>query len=256
MSKLHTRLVLLATSLCMAGCATRDPSQQILFLEGAGHLGSGIAVEYGLRTAGYQGEFHCFSWTSCLGWGADHLLAAYRTGKAEDLAQRIIAIRQQHPEGRTVLMGLSAGSAILLSALEKLPPGVCVNDVILFQPSVSASRNLAPALAHVSGRLYSTASPSDAILAALPITADGKTDSPAGRSGFAVPAALPRAEREQYRKVVILPWLAQYRRYGWNGGHVSSTRPGFVEKVIAPRILPRQAMTTSRSRNKSTLSSK
>ena len=220
------------------GCANRDHSQKIVFLDGAGHFGAGLSVKIGLRNAGYNGEFKAFPWTSGLGWGADHLLAAKSSHKAAKLARKITEFRKKHPQGYISIMSLSAGSAVLLSALECLPDNVQVDYVVLFQPSVSDKRNLAPALEHIKGKLYTTCSRSDAILAALPITADGKPAPAAGRTGFRIPANLQAKEKTEYEKVVILPWQPKYRKDGWGGGHVSSTKPGFVKRVIAPRILP------------------
>ncbi len=235
------KVVIIICTLTIAvfsGCANRDHSQKIVFLDGAGHFGAGLSVEIGLRKAGYNGEFKAFAWTSGLGWGADHLLAAKSSSKAAKLARKISEFRKKHPRGYISVMSLSAGSAVLLSALESLPDNVQVDYVVLFQPSVSDTRNLAPALAHVKGKLYTTCSQSDAILAALPITADGKPAPAAGRMGFRIPADLQNNEKSEYEKVVILPWQAKYREDGWGGGHVSSTKPGFVKRVIAPRILP------------------
>ncbi len=224
-----------------SGCAQHDASQRIIFLDGAGNYGAHLGVEHGLRTAGYQGEFEDFVWTSGLLWGVDHLVAARSEATAERLAKEITQFRRAQPKGYISLMGLSAGTSVVVSALEKLPSGVTVNEVVLFQPSISSGRNLAPALANVTGKLWATCSPTDAILATLAVNADGLPGTPAGRSGFAVPRGLPPEQRHAYARVVNLPWREKYRRYGWAGGHLSATSAGFVRNVIAPRILPRKS---------------
>jgi predicted nicotinamide N-methyase len=60
---------------------------------------------------------------------------------------------------------------------------------------------------------------------------------PAGQVGFRLPNHLHQEARQQYQKVVNLPWEPAYAAYGWNGGHVSSTSRDFIRAVIAPRIL-------------------
>ena len=232
---------MLALAIVGGGCASRDPSQRIIFLDGASHCGCGWSVSRGMRAAGFQGEFRGFVWTSFLLWGADHLVAARSPAKADRLARQIIVFRHMHPDGYLALMGLSAGSAVILAALERLPDDVQVDYVVLFQPSVSASRDLGPALRHVKEALYATCSGQDAILAALPVNADGQPGPPAGRTGFRVPLGLTESQRQPYRKVVNVPWRPTYRRYGWGGGHTASTKPRFVQHVLAPRVLPKDA---------------
>ncbi|UCG16903.1 MAG: hypothetical protein JSV19_02480 [Phycisphaerales bacterium] len=212
----------------------------VIFLDGASHFTAGGSVRRGLRSAGYEGDFQTFVWTSFLGWGTDHLVVARSKGKADSLAKRVAQIRERVPDGQIHLMGLSAGTAIVLNALERLPAGVDVDSVVLFSSSVSADRDLSPALRHVRKKLYATSSKEDLILRSVAITADGRRGPPAGRTGFRVPRSLPYGERAIYAKVVNLHWRPAYSAFGWNGGHVSATAPEFVRSVIAPRILSQQ----------------
>ncbi len=233
-------LSLLALALMIwagSGCAEIDPNKRVVFLDGAGYFGAGPSVKRGLRMAGYDGEFRGFVWTSFLLWGADHLIAARSTLNAKNLAGYIQRYYREHPEGKLTVMGLSAGSAVILNALVRLPEDVLVENVVLFQPSVSASHNLTPALAHIKGKLYATCSRRDAILATLGVNADGQSGAPAGRSGFRIASGLTAKQRRLYTKVVNLPWRKQYRQYGWRGGHVTSTNRKFVKHVIAPRVM-------------------
>ena len=228
----------LASTWILCGCRAADPSHRVVFLDGAGHLGAGAAVKRGLRAAGFEGEFTTFHWQSGLLWGVDHLLAARSEHTARVLAREIELHRRRYPDGYLALMGLSAGSSVVLSALEHLPEGVQVDAVVLFQPSVSATHNLALAMRGVREKLYATCSRSDAILAGLLATSDGGPLPAAGKIGFRVPLGLPTTQRQPYVRVVNLPWRSKYTQYGWGGGHVTSTSAKFVEQVIAPRILP------------------
>lgn len=223
-----------------AGCGGASrPSAVVLFLDGAGHFTAGGNVRNGLRSAGYDGRFQGYVWTSFLGWGTDHLLVAGSGLKAQGLADRIVRLRRDDPEGEIHVMGLSAGTAVIVNALERLPEGTDVDTVVLFSSSVYANRDLTPALQHVRRALYATCSPHDLILSSLVITADGETGSAAGRTGFRIPPSVPKSRRSEYAKVVNLPWMPNYAAYGWNGGHVAATRAEFVKHVIAPRVLSR-----------------
>jgi len=229
-------MVVLVAAAAASGCGSFKKTPIVIFLDGASWFTAGGSVEHGLRAAGYEGDFNNYLWTSFLGWGSDHLVVARSKFKARSLATRIVALRDRYPDGQVHLMGLSAGTAIILNALEQLPDGVDVDHVVLFSSSVSAQRDLTPALHHVKGNLYATCSRGDLILRSLPINADGGDGPPAGRTGFRVPAHLTPEARSAYSRVVNLHWAPAYTGFGWDGGHVSATSWVFVKAVIAPRV--------------------
>ncbi len=220
-----------------SGCRPSSLSPLVIFLDGAGHFTAGRSVRQGLEGGGFIGSFETFSWSSFLGPGADHLVVARSQGKARQLADRICRARREFPQGKIYVMGLSAGTALVLSALENLPGDVSVEGVVLFSPSVSAERKLTPALRHVAGRLYATCSQHDMILANLAVNADGGSGPPAGCRGFVLPLHLTNEDQLQYAKVVNIQWQPSYLGHGWYGGHVDVTSSRFVRQVIAPRIL-------------------
>lgn len=220
----------------LVGCGPSVSSPKVIFLDGAGHVGADFFVRRGLLRGGYVGDFERFRWSSWLGPGADHLVVARSSGKALSLANKIRRSRQAFPNGKIHLISLSAGSAVVLAALEELPDDVQVDTVVLLSPSVSSRRDLTPALEHIKGRLYATCSEHDAINAALPITADGGEGPPAGYRGFFRPFKRDAAALEPYAKVVNLPWRPRYLGLGWRGNHVGVTSSRFIECVIAPRI--------------------
>jgi hypothetical protein len=218
----------------------------VIFLDGAGHFGYAGPVRRGLREAGYPGRFEQFVWTSLLGPGVDHLVVARSSGKAESLANKIERIRKADPNGTINLIGLSAGTAIVVAALERLNRDVMVDNVVLLSSSLSAGRNMARALRHVRGHLYCTSSSDDGILNVMAVNADGGSGPPAGKTGLRVPHGLSQAQRERYAKAVNLPWQPDYSRYGWDGGHTSVTSSDFIESVIAPRIRTTERFPTDR----------
>jgi len=220
-----------------AGCRAVPTTPRVIYLEGSGWFTSASSVRSGLRSAGYPGAFETFTWTTFLGAGADHLVGARSPARARRLAQRIEEIRRHNPGGRIDLIALSAGTSVVIGALERLPDGVAVDNVVLLSSSLSARRNLCPALRHVRRRLYATCSEQDVILRNLPVTADGQTAPAAGCRGFVLPDGLPLRDERLYARVVNLPWRPAYLAYGWNGGHVRVTTADFIRSVIAPRLL-------------------
>ena len=196
----------------------------------------------GLGDAGYKGKIEIFSWTSLLGPGADHLLAGSKA-KGRKLAKRIQKFCADDPNCEIHMIGLSAGTAIVMSALEAMPTWVRVDYVVLLGSSVSGDRDLTAAMRHVKRRLYATVSPEDAVLSGLGVNADGSPGLPAGLRGFRPPpgATLGTEGLAAYKRVVNIPWKPAYMAYGWYGGHVQTTSSDFIRSVIAPRILDKQA---------------
>lgn len=221
-----------------AGCASAPSSADaplVIFLDGAGWAGSQRGVRSGLEAAGFEGHVEVFPWTSLLGPVPDHLLAGRNQKKGKELARRIARRRRAFPQHDLHVMGLSAGTAVIVFALEQLPPGVTVDNVVLFASSISADHDLSLAMEHVNGHLYATSSPHDEILGGLRINADGQTGRPAGLDGLRIPSRVKRYDH--YTRVVNLAWRPAYIEMGWSGSHTGVTDHQFVRDVIAPRVL-------------------
>lgn len=223
------------------GCAEQTAKPTVFYCEGAGWYSSASSVESGLRRAGFKGRFVNYSWSAFLGPSTDHLITARSGAVAKGLAKRIEKARRNGPDMPIYAMGLSAGTAVVLNALERLPDGIRVDHVVLFSSSASSTRNLVPIMERVTGRLYATTSPHDGILRAIVTNADGGGGPPAGKTGFVMPAQRDHRVALAYSRVINLPWRASYLQYGWDGGHTDATEASFVEHVIAPRILRSQA---------------
>ncbi len=220
-----------------AGCSTGSAGSTIVYYcDGAGWYSGGPRVKRGLRDAEFDGLFETFTWSTLLGPGTDHLIAARSDLVSARLARRIAKYRKQYPDAKIHLMGLSAGTAVVLGSLEQLPGDVFVQNVVLLSPSVSASRDLVPAMRHVSGCLYATSSRKDGILGPMVVNADGGDGPPAGLNGFKRPRRRRDGTTRAYAHVVNLPWQPAYLAYDWDGGHTSVTSPKFIRSVIAPRL--------------------
>ena len=231
----------------LGGCAEKVRGPVVFYLDGAGWYASAGSVETGLRKAGYKGAFQRFSWSAFLGPAHDHLINAKSGLLAGQLARRIEQARAENPYAPINVMGLSAGTSLVLLALEKLDEDVKVDNVVLFSSSVSCEHNLGKAMRHVKRNLYATTSPHDPILTTLPVNADGKSGAPAGRGGFRLPRGVTRETLCAYQRVINLPWQPSYLGFGWNGNHTSVTGSEFVAAVIAPRILKPEPFPLDRS---------
>ena len=218
-----------------SGCSTIEEGPRVIFCDGAGWSGSHRPVSAGLRAAGFRGRVESFAWSTLLGPGADHYLVARKKSKGEELAARIVEIRKAHPDASLHLMGLSAGTAVVVFALEQLPDGVRVDNVVLFSASLSERHDLATAMQHVRGRLYATCSMRDRILSGVGVTADGLSGRPAGLGGLRIPDRM-RSD-DGYARVVNLHWRPAYAGFGWTGTHTGVADKRFVQHVIAPRLL-------------------
>jgi hypothetical protein len=229
---------LIAPALLCGGCAGPPASSNkplVIFLDGAGWSGSDNGVRSGLRESGFRGDLEVFRWSGLLGPGPDHFLAERNKAKGGDLARLIVERRRQRPRSDLHLMGLSAGTAVLIFGLEQLPAGVQVDHVVLFAPSISADHDLSTAMQHVNGHLYATCSPFDGILGGMRLNADGQTGRPAGLHGLRIPSDVERYDL--YTRVVNLPWRPAYADLGWKGDHTGATGRRFVREIIGPRVL-------------------
>ncbi|MEJ2219062.1 MAG: hypothetical protein P8099_20945, partial [Gemmatimonadota bacterium] len=189
------------------------------------------------------GAFSEFRWETGLGVIADEeeSVAAKRK-RAATLARQVADYRRQYPDGAVHLVGLSAGTAVVLYTLEALPASSEIEAVVLLSSSVSADYDLTAALQRVQGDVYVTTSPHDAVLGDLaPVfgTADRRYVGReiAGLTGFILPADAPPATRHLYAKVIHLAWDPEDERYGDYGGHTDTAKPEFVQHVVAPLLV-------------------
>lgn len=252
---LKAKIQLMAVIACasLAGCSQVAPDRDVrmakgyvYYLDGAGGGGLrnwGSGVREGLAAAGYDGAGEMFRWETGLGVVADQTSSeSHKRRKAAELADEIREYTHSHRGVPVTLMGLSAGTAVAVFALEELPLGHDVENVVLLSGSLSAGYDLTKALHHVHGQMYIFTSPKDAVLGfLLPFagTADraiGTTDT-IGVQSARMPANPSYETRREYAKVVEVPWNEEFKRYGHQGGHTDSVKARFIEAVVAPLIL-------------------
>lgn len=125
-------------------------------------------------------------------------------------------------------MGLSAGTAVVLYALEALPESYQVDGAFLLSASVSANYDLTKALRRVKNRMYVFTSAKDGVLRNfVPMvgTADRERGSAttAGLRGFRIPANASEDTQVLYAKVVHVHWSHEMQKVGHRGWTTSCT---------------------------------
>ncbi len=233
----------------LGGQTTDTPSSHgdVYYLDGAGGGGVlsnwGRGVKAGLQMANFDGKFVEYHWETGMGVFADQVASdAYKRQKAGEVAAIIRKARADYPDAPITLMGLSAGTAVAVFALEALPQECQVDNVVLLGASIGADYDLTNALRHVRGRMCVFTSENDAVLNfAVPLagTADREpgSEASAGLDGFVMPAGASRETRHLYAKVTNVVWRTSFEREGDWGGHTDTTQPRFVRDHIAPLVL-------------------
>ncbi len=232
-----------------AGHEARLKEGCIFYCDGAGG-GSVLrnwsgGIRKGMKQAGYPGTGKMFRWQTGLGAAADQATRVeYKRRKADELARKIQQYARAHPGAPITLMGLSAGTAICVYALEALPASCHVRDVFLFAGSLSSTYDLTAALQRVDRHMFVFSSDNDAVLRFL-VPLSGTADrEPAfagtiGMDGVRWPASAGAEIRQQYAKIIDVPWEEEFTQYGYHGGHTDVVNARFVQAVVAPLVMGR-----------------
>ncbi len=218
--------------------APPPPKPYLLHLPGIGGERSiDRMLTQGLVQGGMEAEIEIYDWTATDA-GLNALYARQRHHREADVVARKIAERfRADPRTRIYVSGHSAGTGIALWALERLPPDVKVESLLMLASAMSPTYDLSPALAHVRGKAYALYSPYDPVLGIgtrMFGTIDGiKTDA-AGRVGFNKPpnAADPR----QYEKLVSIGFNPAWIPLSNIGDHVGPMMRPFAREVLAPLL--------------------
>ncbi len=223
----------------LAGCATEfgpEAKHGITFYcPGAGNVDMGDAgVREGLARAGYRGQVARVNWSLTLNPAVDQTVRIFAQQGAKRLASYIEQYIDRYPGREVNVVGLSAGTGVAIWALENLRPGYQVNNVILLSSSLSHDYDVSRALRRVKGRIYNYYSPNDAVLAG-PMKVFGTIDGALLKDGAG--AVGLRAPRHAADRVVNIRWRPEFERWGYYGGHMDSTSPGFVRHELARHLV-------------------
>jgi pimeloyl-ACP methyl ester carboxylesterase len=177
------------------------------------------------------------AWTH--GWGriyADQTDYTHAQCEGRRLAERIVAYRRASPAGAIYLVGHSAGAAVILAAMEAVPPGV-VDQVVLLAPALSADYDVRPALRAVRCGIDVFCSKRDWIYLGLGTgifgTADRHWTAASGLVGFRV-AGDSCEDQALYAKLRQHPWHPCLAWTGNLGGHYGGYQPEFLRSYVLP----------------------
>lgn len=236
--KLLVFAVCALSALCAAGCATSSGSRAgagvTYYCPGAGNYDFGdVGIRSGLRRAGYEGEVVPFYWTCSFNAAIDQIVRANPRQRARVLADDIMAFIDRNPGTPVNLIGLSAGSGVVIWALENLRPGYHVDEVILLSSSLSSDYDVRAALERVRGHIFVYYSDRDVVLRGpmkLVGTIDGVPGAEAaGRIGLHGPGSSER--------VINLRWQPEWKKHGHHGGHTDATNAAFAAAELSQRLL-------------------
>ena len=159
--------------------------------------------------------------------------------KGKQLAQLILAYKKQHPETPIYLIAHSAGTSVVLSAAEMLPPD-SIERMILLAPAVSSTRNLRGVLRATRLGVDVFYSNADWWYLGMAVTVIGTSDrhwitAAAGRVGFEPIIGCPE-DGLLYEKLRQYPWDNSLSWTGHKGGHYGAYQPGFLKLCVLPLL--------------------
>ncbi|MCS7045689.1 MAG: alpha/beta hydrolase [Gemmataceae bacterium] len=182
--------------------------------------------------AGLSLEVREFDWSHGVGRVfADLRNRWHHDAQGAQLAATLVAERKDDPQARLYVVAHSAGAAVVLAAVDRLPPKT-LQRIILLAPAVSAGVDLRPALKATRQGVDVFYSSFDLIARGLSLTGttDGSTAASAGATGFSSPTDDSSAALRQY------PYTSEMAATGHRGGHYGWTKYGFLRDYVVPLL--------------------
>jgi len=214
----------------------------VLVADGVGGLDlCGTALRYVMGSLKIPYFVKIVSWGHGLGrWHADLTNAANTELRAREIADAVLAFREESAGLPVFLVGKSGGTGLIVKALEHLP-GDAIEAAVLISPALSPTYDLTRALRAVRRELVVFWSPLDVIVLGAGTrifgTIDGIKTISAGMVGFRPPPGAGDDDREaQYRKLRQERWGPHMATTGYLGGHVGPDNPAFLRKFVVPLL--------------------
>jgi pimeloyl-ACP methyl ester carboxylesterase len=209
-----------------------QPSHGLIFaVDGSGLLRElGPDLDQAVRSAGLPCRVETFHWSHGRGRVfRDYFNQAHHATRGRELAGRIQAERQRHPDQPIFIVCHSSGAAVVLEAAQSLPAG-SVDRIILLAPALAAGRDLGPALRAARGGVDAFYNRGDLLSHAQTLvgTPDGGVLS-AGGVGFVEPSEGGNNLRQH-------AWDFGMMAAGNYGGHFGWTRSGFLTSYVVPML--------------------
>jgi len=210
------------------------------YVGGAGPIGNvgWLDVPNGLEAAGYPGYVEVFAWQG-LTHAGDQINISRNRGKGAELAASIRQYKRSYPAREVNIIALSAGTGVATFALEALPEGIKVDNVVFLGCSLSSRYNLTRALKRIRGGLYVLYSETDLILNEVvwytgTVDRSSAAEGVAGLEGFRPPPRPGPDTEMQYLKLHNVAHRYEFAEVGYKGGHIDSTSREFIQTYIAP----------------------
>ncbi|MCG8407620.1 MAG: hypothetical protein MI923_20680 [Phycisphaerales bacterium] len=157
--------------------------------------------------------------------------------RAEERANRLVALQRERPDKPLTLIGFSGGGGLAILTIEALPKDVMLDRVILVAAAISKDYDLSKVLARCKDKVINIYSPKDGIVGfgtSLFGTIDRKRTLSAGHCGF-----LDNDGKQlRHEKLQQIAWEPAWRRYGHNGGHLGYLSRPWACHILAPQIDP------------------
>lgn len=218
----------------MSGCVNpKEEFGKTYYLDGAGNWGFGVTdVPAGMQAAGYPGDVEVYVWTSSFSPAIDQVNVLANRLRASGLTGKIKDYLTRNENGKVNVIALSAGTGIAVWAVEGLPDGMQVENLVLLGSSLSYNYDMREALRHIRGKVYVFYSGHDEVLTSAVRalgTVDRTNEESAGLVGLRPPGG-------DAGKIVNIGWSPRYTQYGWTGSHTDATSSTFIQTVVAPRL--------------------
>ena len=205
----------------------------VYVVQGIGGLSVwGSTAKSALRQAKLPHEVREFRWTHGPGKFLKDLQdTGHHQAKAAELADEIRKLREEDAERPIYLVAHSAGTGLVLRAVESLPAG-SVERLILLSSAVSPQYDLRPALAATRREIVSYHSPHDRMMLEWGTKKFGTVDrvysAGAGLNGFQTPTDANANDKALYDRLVQVPWSQRMLRCGHLGQHNGPCSPAFM----------------------------
>jgi len=213
----------------------------VVLLSGAGGMmGETDRLQEGLQEAGVDRAIETFHWSRG-GVLSDQTGLEANRKKARELATRLEGYMRSHPGRPVHLIGVSAGTGLVVWALENLSPGFQATAGILISSSLDTQYDLTRAMEHTTDGIYSFKSVADTVLS-LGVTWAGTVDRGGGLAGglvgFGVPSGASEHTKRLYKeKLHEIAWWPGDMVYGHVGDHLGATSVAYVKAKVAPIVL-------------------
>ncbi len=215
-----------------------DTRPLVWVLDGAGDLkGCSNALACANMLAGEPVELTVYPWSH--GYRrllADQIDTAHAREQGARLAAAVLERKAKEPNRRIVLVGHSAGCAVVLAAGDVMPRDA-VDRVLLLAPSVSTGYDVRPTLWSAKEGIDVFCSRKDWVALGFVVrvvgTTDNRSGAAAGRLGFKLKGANALAELEAARRRQHF-WTQEVAWTGNTGGHQGTLAPEFMKSYLLP----------------------